>query len=143
MSQAKRAYAEALTRVQRLEKQPGVLEKAGRVGRSFKALLALGEMMADLDPTGSAKLVFSACAEAWEYLEQQEKQDTELNEVVKRLARMIPSAESVKDLAKNDLRETVMDMLGLVEDVSLFILSFRPRRSLGQALRAERVRHKS
>ncbi|KAG9098199.1 hypothetical protein FS749_004408 [Ceratobasidium sp. UAMH 11750] len=63
---AKRAYSEALTRVQRLEKQPGVLGQTGRVARSFKALLTLGEMAADLDPTGSAKLVFAACTQAWE-----------------------------------------------------------------------------
>ncbi|KAG9086618.1 hypothetical protein FS749_003521 [Ceratobasidium sp. UAMH 11750] len=133
---AKQAYSEALNKVQLMEKQQGVLETAGRVGHAFKALLGLGGMMADLDPTGSAKVVFAACTKAWEHLEQQDKEDAELHELVKSLARMIPSVESVKNIANGNLRETVMNMLDLIEDVSFFILNARPRNSLERALRA-------
>ncbi|KAG8731715.1 hypothetical protein FRC10_001560 [Ceratobasidium sp. 414] len=70
-----------------------------------------------------------------QHLEQQEKQDVDLNELVKSLARTVPSVESVKDLADDNLRETVMDMLNLIEDVSLFILNFRPRSSFERAWR--------
>ncbi|KAG8745414.1 hypothetical protein FRC10_008124 [Ceratobasidium sp. 414] len=132
----KRAFAEAVEKVWRLEKQPGLPKTAGRVRDAFKALLTLGSTMADLDPTGSAKIVFSVCTEAWEHLEQRAQQDTDLTELVKSLARMIPSIESVKGLADDNLKDTVMDMLNLIEDVSLFILNSRPRSSFERAWRA-------
>jgi hypothetical protein len=46
--QAKRAYSEAFAKVKQIEKQPGVLEKAGRVGVAFKTLLTLGSTMAEV-----------------------------------------------------------------------------------------------
>ncbi|KAG8775427.1 hypothetical protein FRC12_001492, partial [Ceratobasidium sp. 428] len=58
-------------------------------------------------------------------LEQHDKQDKNLYELVKRLASMAPSIEAVSDLADESLKETVMDMLDLIEDVSVFILSRR------------------
>ncbi|KAG8736098.1 hypothetical protein FRC10_009706 [Ceratobasidium sp. 414] len=45
---AKQVYLEAFSKVQRMEKQPGLIEKAGRVGHAFKALLAVGGMMVDV-----------------------------------------------------------------------------------------------
>ncbi|KAG8780819.1 hypothetical protein FRC12_022553, partial [Ceratobasidium sp. 428] len=69
-------------------------------------------------------------------MEQQEKQDAELNELVKSLARMIPSVESVEDLANGNLRETVTDMLNLIEDVSLFVLNCRPHGSFERLWRS-------
>ncbi|KAG8722371.1 hypothetical protein FRC09_006346 [Ceratobasidium sp. 395] len=133
--EAKRAYLEAFQKAERMENQPGLLEKAGKVGSAFKTLLDLGNLMAkaSLDPTGSAEIVFSVCTKAWEHLEQQEKQDTELHELVKRVARTIPSAESVKDLADDNLKETVTDMLNLAEDMSLFILNTRPQGSFSES----------
>ncbi|KAG8680462.1 hypothetical protein FRC08_016282 [Ceratobasidium sp. 394] len=99
--------------------------------------------MVDLDPTGSAKIVFSVCAEAWEHLEQQEQLDVDLNRLVNSLAQTIPSVDSVKDLADDNLRETVMDMLNLIEDVSLFILNFKPRSSFGRVWRGSEVQEKT
>ncbi|KAG8680990.1 hypothetical protein FRC08_015921 [Ceratobasidium sp. 394] len=61
-----RAYQEAFARTQRMEMKPSVVERTGRVGAAFKALLALGNMMADLDPTGGAKVAFAVCTKAWE-----------------------------------------------------------------------------
>ncbi|KAG9086961.1 hypothetical protein FRC06_002795, partial [Ceratobasidium sp. 370] len=140
---AERAYSEAFAKAQQMEKQPGVLERAGRIRDAFKVLLALGSTMAEsqlggrnviaynmqLDSTSGAKVAFSVCTKAWEYLETQEKQDANLNELVENIAGMIPSVESVRDLADANLRQTVIVMLNLVEDVSLFILSFKSRRS--------------
>ncbi|KAG9126262.1 hypothetical protein FRC07_004185 [Ceratobasidium sp. 392] len=147
--EAKQAYSEAFEKVQRMENQPGLLERTGRVGDAFKTLLDLGSAMADrglllkvpwacmqLDPTGGAGVVFSVCTKAWEHLEQQEKQDVELGELVKSLARMIPSVKSIKSLADENLGETVTDMLNLIEDVSLFILNCRPRGSFERAWRS-------
>ncbi|KAG9121971.1 hypothetical protein FRC07_001833, partial [Ceratobasidium sp. 392] len=133
---AKQAYLEALQKVQRLEKQSGVLEKAGRVGDAFKVFLNLGSLMADLDPTGGAKIVFSVCTAAWEHLERQEKQDEDLNMLVKQMRRTVPSVNSVQAIADDNLKETVMNMLNLIEDVSLFILNFRTGGPIGRALRA-------
>ncbi|KAG9124702.1 hypothetical protein FRC07_010572 [Ceratobasidium sp. 392] len=129
---AKQAYAEALQKVQRLEKRSGILEKAGRVGDAFKVFLNLGNIMADLDPTGGAKVVFSVCTAAWEYLEQQEQQDEDLNVLVRQMRRAVPSVNSVQDIADDNLKETVMDILNLIEDVSLFILNFRTGGSIGE-----------
>ncbi|KAG9081023.1 WD repeat-containing protein 38, partial [Ceratobasidium sp. 392] len=112
-----------------MKEKPGPVEKAGRVGDAFKAILGLGSMMADLDPTGSAKIVMLACTKAWEHLEQQEQEDVDMTELVQRISRMVPSAESVQDLADESLKETVMDMLNLAEDLSLFVLNSRPRSS--------------
>ncbi|KAG9088911.1 hypothetical protein FS749_001766, partial [Ceratobasidium sp. UAMH 11750] len=133
---AKQAYSEAFARAQRMEAQPGVLERAGKVGDAFKVLLALGSAMSELDPTGGAKVAFSLCTKAWEYLETQEKQDAKLCELVENIAGMIPSVESVRDLADADLAETVIAMLNLIEDVSLFILKFKSHGSLERAFRS-------
>ncbi|KAG8793290.1 hypothetical protein FRC12_003231 [Ceratobasidium sp. 428] len=83
--------------------------------------------MAELDPTGGAKVAFSLCTKAWEHLERQEKQGEYLDELVENIAGMIPSIESTKGVADADLSQTVMAMLDLIEDLSLFILTFRPR----------------
>ncbi|KAG8745418.1 hypothetical protein FRC10_008128 [Ceratobasidium sp. 414] len=130
---AKQAYSEAFVRAKQMEKQPGVLERAGRVGDAFKVLLALGSTMAELDPTGGAKVAFSLCTQAWEFLETQEKQEADLNELVENIAGIIPSVESVKVIADADLAQTVVAMLNLIEDVSLFILNFRSRGSVERA----------
>jgi hypothetical protein len=44
---------------------------------------------------------------------------------------MIPSIGSVKELAGANLGDTVRAMLNLIEDVSLFILSYKLRNSFG------------
>ncbi|KAG9089875.1 hypothetical protein FS749_000981, partial [Ceratobasidium sp. UAMH 11750] len=132
---AQQAYAEAFVQAQHMQKQPGVLERAGRIGDAFKVLLALGSTMAELDPTGGAKVAFSLCTKAWEFLETQEKQDADLNELVENIAGIIPSVESVKVIADADLTQTVIAMLSLIEDVSLFILEFSSRGPLERALR--------
>ncbi|KAG9123518.1 hypothetical protein FRC07_014837 [Ceratobasidium sp. 392] len=136
MKAAALAYSEASRKVQHMEKKLESPEKAGGIGNAFKLLLTLGEMMVDLDPTGGAKTVFTICTRAWEHLEQQEKQDVEMNNLVNSLARMTPSIESVKVLANDNLRETALDMLNLIEDVSLFILNCRSRSSFKRALRS-------
>ncbi|KAG9081756.1 hypothetical protein FS749_007415, partial [Ceratobasidium sp. UAMH 11750] len=131
---AERAYQEAFTKAQQMETQPSVVERTGRVGAAFKTLLALGSTMADLDPTGGAKVVFAVCTKAWERLEEQDQQNKKLNKLVEDLAGMVPSLELVKRFANANLGETVMSMLNLVEDVSLFILRFYSRSSLAQML---------
>ncbi|KAG8792821.1 hypothetical protein FRC12_004764 [Ceratobasidium sp. 428] len=137
--EAKRAYLEALKKVEQMEQQPGLLERAGKVGKAFKTLLDLGSLMADLDPTGGAAVAFSVCTKAWEHLERQESQDVELSELVKRMARVIPSIKSLEDKAGSDLKETLMDMLNLIEDVSVFILSTRSRSPFGERYRTVEI----
>ncbi|KAG8711756.1 hypothetical protein FRC08_015491 [Ceratobasidium sp. 394] len=134
MLQAERAYQEAFTKTQGMETKPGVVERTGRVGAAFKALLALGSMMADLDPTGGAKVAFAVCGKAWECLEEQDEQNKKLNKLVEDLAGMIPSLELVKRFANANLGETITVMLDLIEDVSLFILGFYSRDSWTQML---------
>ncbi|KAG9088388.1 hypothetical protein FS749_002210 [Ceratobasidium sp. UAMH 11750] len=125
--EAERAYRVAFIKTQQMESQVGVIQRAGKVGAAFKLLLALGSTMAELDPTGGAKVTFAVCTQAWERLEQQDQQDTDINNFVENLARMIPSIESVERLADARLAETVMAMLNLIEDASLFILNFKSR----------------
>ncbi|KAG8718706.1 hypothetical protein FRC08_004613 [Ceratobasidium sp. 394] len=132
---AKQAYSAAFVKAQQMEKHPGVVERLGNIGDAFKVLLALGSAMSELDPTGGAKVAFSLCTKAWEYLETQEKQDAKLYELVESIAGMIPSVESVKGLADADLAQTVMAMLNLIEDISLFILNFNTHRRLERAFR--------
>ncbi|KAG8712341.1 hypothetical protein FRC09_019984 [Ceratobasidium sp. 395] len=127
--ETEQAYSEAFVKSQQLEKRPGIVQRAGKVGDAFKVLLTLGSAMAELDPTGGAKVAFSLCMKAWESLERQEKQDTKLDELVENIAGMIPSVESIKGVADDDLSQTVVAMLNLIEDVSVFILSFRSRRA--------------
>ncbi|KAG9097865.1 hypothetical protein FRC06_007095 [Ceratobasidium sp. 370] len=133
---AKRAYSEAFVKVRQMEEHPSLLEKAGKVGEAFKVLLTLGSTMADLDPTGGANIVFSVCTMAWEHLENQEKQNEQLGELVENIASMIPSVESIKDLADTNLKQTVAAMLNLVEDVSVFILNYNSRSAWDQTWRS-------
>ncbi|KAG8723257.1 hypothetical protein FRC09_004086 [Ceratobasidium sp. 395] len=130
--ETEQAYSEAFAKSQQLEKRPGIVQRAGKVGDAFKVLITLGSAMAELDPTGGAKVASSLCMKAWESLERQEKQDTKLDELVENIAGMIPSVESIKGVADDDLSRTVVAMLNLIEDVSVFILSFRSRSSIGK-----------
>ncbi|KAG8724739.1 hypothetical protein FRC09_015006 [Ceratobasidium sp. 395] len=154
--QSAKAYSEAFEKARRLEQRPGIVEKAGKVGDAFKVLLELGSTMAEvspeqvnmvegwtlsaymaqLDPTGGAKVAFSLCTKAWECLEKQEKQDASMEELVGSIARAIPSIDSVKGIADANLSLTVTAMLNLIEDVSLFILSYKPQSALQKAWRA-------
>ncbi|KAG8763167.1 POC1 centriolar protein A, partial [Ceratobasidium sp. 428] len=136
VGQARKVYSEALKKVEQMQKQPGLPEISNEVGSAFRPLLDLGSLMIRIDPTGGAEVAFSVCAKAWEHLERQGNRDAELSELVKRLARMIPSVELVKDIADTHLKETLADMLNLIEDVCLFILSAGPRRTFERAFQA-------
>jgi hypothetical protein len=45
---------------------------------------------------------------------------------------MTPSIKSVEELADANLRETIEEMLRLIEDASLFILGYESRGSWGE-----------
>ncbi|KAG8780583.1 hypothetical protein FRC12_022796 [Ceratobasidium sp. 428] len=134
--EADHAYSMAFVKSQQLEKRPGMMQKAGKVGDAFRTLLALGSTMAELDPAGGAKVAFTVCIKAWECFEQQGEQGASLGQLVGDIAGMIPSVESIKGVADDDLSRTITAMLNLIEDVSLFILSFRSRGSIKRAWRA-------
>jgi hypothetical protein len=55
-----------------------------------------------------------------------------LNNLVDNLARMTPSIKSIEELADVNLRETITEMLRLIEDASLFILDYESRSSWGE-----------
>ncbi|KAG8730039.1 hypothetical protein FRC10_003184 [Ceratobasidium sp. 414] len=69
---------------------------------------------------------------AWEHLESQREQNGQLGELVENIAGMIPSVESIKGLADANLKQTVVVMLNLIEDVSVFILSYNSRSAWDQ-----------
>jgi hypothetical protein len=48
VDQAKRSYSDALSKAQQMEKQPSVLERAGKVGNAFKTILSFGSMVAEV-----------------------------------------------------------------------------------------------
>ncbi|KAG9095501.1 hypothetical protein FS749_010340 [Ceratobasidium sp. UAMH 11750] len=133
--EAQQSYLEAFSRAQQVERQPGVVERLGNVGDAFKVLHALGGVISQLDPTGGAKVAFSVCTKAWEYLETQEKHDAKLNELIENIAGMKSSVESVKALANADLAQTVMAIMNLVEDVSVFVLKSKSHRPRERAFR--------
>ncbi|KAG8709400.1 hypothetical protein FRC08_018365 [Ceratobasidium sp. 394] len=124
---AEQAYREAFARAQQLETQTNVPGKTGKAGAAFKVLLTLGDTMAKLDPSGGASMAFVVCTKAWELLEEQDKHNDDIHKLVEDLARMIPPVESVKRLANTNLGQTVMEMLNLIEDVSLFIARSHPQ----------------
>ncbi|KAG9093221.1 hypothetical protein FRC07_011501, partial [Ceratobasidium sp. 392] len=112
VTETARAYTEAFDKVQRMKKQPGIMERTGKAGDAFQVLLVIGGSIA-------------------ECLEKQERLDATLNELVESIAGVKPSIESVKDFADNELTKTVTAMLSLIEDVSLFILKYKSRGSMG------------
>ncbi|KAG9074611.1 hypothetical protein FRC06_010571, partial [Ceratobasidium sp. 370] len=65
-------------------------------------------------------------------MENQEKQDAELDNLVLSLARMTPAVESVRQIADPNLEDTATEMLKLIEDASLFILNYKSRTILGK-----------
>ncbi|QRV82500.1 hypothetical protein RhiJN_10515 [Ceratobasidium sp. AG-Ba] len=128
---AEQAYTEALEKVQETLAQPGLIEKTGKIRDAFGALLALGSTMAELDPTGGAKVAFSVCTMALQRFEEQEKRAAALNALIEGLAGLKPSVESVSDFADANLRETIKNILNLIEDASVFVLNSRPTDWLG------------
>ncbi|KAG8791273.1 hypothetical protein FRC12_009700 [Ceratobasidium sp. 428] len=123
--EAKRAYALALDKVQRIESRQTRLNTSGKLGSAFKTLLDLGSTLSELDPTGGAKVAFSVCSMAWERVEKQEEQDDTLDDLIEQLAKLTPTIKSVQDVANANLEETVTAMLNLIEDASLFILKYK------------------
>ncbi|KAG9101393.1 hypothetical protein FS749_007481 [Ceratobasidium sp. UAMH 11750] len=124
---AEQPYTHALAKAKETQGQQSILNKAGKAGQAFKALIDFGGMVADLDPTGSSKVVVAVCGKAWEYLEQQEKQNVELNNLVESLAAIVSSIKSVEGLANADLGKTIAAMLRLIEDALVFIIGYRSR----------------
>ncbi|KAG9087379.1 hypothetical protein FRC06_002578 [Ceratobasidium sp. 370] len=125
---ADKAYKEALAQAERMI-QPSTQQKTSKLRDAFRSLLEIGSMMAGLDPSGGAKLVFTVCTKAWERLEEQSKLNDDIQRLIRDLARLAPSLELVKRFANTILKETVTDVLNLIEDVSLFILGCYPRDS--------------
>ncbi|KAG9092618.1 hypothetical protein FS749_015567 [Ceratobasidium sp. UAMH 11750] len=119
---AEQAYREAFAKAQQLATKTSVPGRTGNAGAAFKTLLMLGNAVAKLDPSGGAKMAFAVCTKAWELDEEQDKQNEDIHKLVEDLARTIPPIESVKRLADANLGQTVMDMLNLIEDVSLSII---------------------
>jgi hypothetical protein len=69
----------------------------------------------------------------YQHLEQQEKQEGDINSLVEGLASIIPSVESVRGLADSNLGKTVTAMLSLIEDASLFIVNYRSHSSWSES----------
>ncbi|QRV93346.1 hypothetical protein RhiJN_21364 [Ceratobasidium sp. AG-Ba] len=105
--------------------QGSVLEKLGKTGRAFKLLLELGSTLADLDPSGGAKVAFTICTKAWQRLEENDKLKMDLEDFVDNLADIVPSIEDVRGLAGVHLAEATDAMMNLIEDISLFIINFK------------------
>ncbi|KAG9114910.1 hypothetical protein FRC07_007591, partial [Ceratobasidium sp. 392] len=114
---ADKAYTEAFIQAEQMVK-PNTQHKTSKVKDAFRALLELGSTMAELDPSGGAKVVFAVCTKAWEHLEEQSKLNDDVQKLIKDLASLTPSLDLVKRFANAILKETVVDMLNLIEDVS-------------------------
>ncbi|QRV86841.1 hypothetical protein RhiJN_14859 [Ceratobasidium sp. AG-Ba] len=130
-----RAYSEALEHAMVLREQRGSRRKAGKIGEVFERTSALGNMMVEqLDPTGGAKAAIWVCVKAWEHLESQERQHEVPDDLLENLIRIIPTIESIKDVADANVRETVKEIMKLIEDTLGFVLSDRPRSRSERAL---------
>jgi hypothetical protein len=70
----------------------------------------------------------------YQYLEEQDKYCTDLNNIVEGLARIVPSVRTVEELADADLGNTVTSLIYLIEDVSVFIVNYRSRGAWGKLL---------
>ncbi|KAG9103512.1 hypothetical protein FRC07_009975, partial [Ceratobasidium sp. 392] len=127
--EVEQAYQVALVKVGRVEGQSDAVKKNSQASAAFKTLLALGSTVVESVPTAGAKEAFTICANALQHLERQSQQDADLDAFLEDLARTAPSIESVKHLADARLTETVLEMLNLIEDISLFVLGFKSRSS--------------
>ncbi|KAG8770381.1 hypothetical protein FRC12_004301 [Ceratobasidium sp. 428] len=125
--EAKRVYVRALDKVRRIESRRSGLNTSEKLRYAFKTLLDLANTLSELDPTGGAKVAFSACSMVWERIEEQGEQDDTLNDLIERLAKLTPTINSVRDIANAKLESTVIAMLNLIEDTSLFILKYKSR----------------
>ncbi|KAG8694402.1 hypothetical protein FRC09_009877 [Ceratobasidium sp. 395] len=124
---AKRVYVRALDKVQRIESRQSGLNTPEKLRSAFKTLLDLANTISELDPTGGAKVAFSVCSMVWERIEEQGEQDETLNDLIEQLAGLIPTINSVRDITNANLESTVIAMLNLIEDTSLFILKYKSR----------------
>ncbi|QRW15471.1 hypothetical protein RhiLY_14470 [Ceratobasidium sp. AG-Ba] len=127
------AYSEALEHAKTLQRKQSSRIKTRKIGEVFEKTSALSNIMLELDPTGGAKVAVLVCVKAWENLESQEKEDEMLEELLDDLSRTIPTIESVRGVAETNLKETVMDILRLIEDVLVFALGTQPNNRLERA----------
>ncbi|KAG9085562.1 hypothetical protein FRC07_013346, partial [Ceratobasidium sp. 392] len=127
--EAEQVYQVALVKVGGVEGRSNAVKKSSRASAAFKTLLTLGRTVVESVPTAGAKEAFTICANALQHLETQNQQDADLDAFLEDLTRTAPSIESVKHLADARLTETALEMLNLIEDISLFVLGFKSRSS--------------
>ncbi|QRW00933.1 hypothetical protein RhiJN_28951 [Ceratobasidium sp. AG-Ba] len=123
-----RAYSEALEHAKVLLRQQGSTVKVRKIGEVFEKTSALSNAIAGLDPTGGAKAAVWVCVKAWENLDSQEREHEILDDLLEDLSRTIPTIDSVKSVADTNLKETVIDILRLIEDVLAFVLGAQSAR---------------
>ncbi|KAF8599427.1 WD40 repeat-like protein [Ceratobasidium sp. AG-I] len=112
-----------------------VLNNMGKARDAVEAILNIGGVIASLHPMAS--LAFSLATQAWEKLKEQEECDNNVASLATGLGDMLPVIEATTSVAKLAmLKDTIGDMLKLVEDASLFIIEYQ---SNGAAVRVARA----
>ncbi|KAF8597312.1 hypothetical protein BDV93DRAFT_372673, partial [Ceratobasidium sp. AG-I] len=132
---AKQATATALAEAQTKDKQRRLLGRLGPARDALKVIFDFGQAVSELHP--AAKIAFGICTIAWNTLEKQEECDESVEKLVVGLAAMLPFVDQVDKAAKSpQLRRTVMSMMNLIEDASIFVVEYKSDGGPVKGLRA-------
>ncbi|QRV84739.1 hypothetical protein RhiJN_12755 [Ceratobasidium sp. AG-Ba] len=121
--------------IKAIENFPNVLDSLGRARGAVESILGFGSAVAELNPI--AKAALGICTKAWETLKKQDQCDSVMADLVSGLGDMVPVVEAVPDRAKvTRLKDTIADILRLVEDGCNFVIEYRSDGAAVRALRA-------
>ncbi|KAG8694985.1 hypothetical protein FRC08_008138, partial [Ceratobasidium sp. 394] len=131
-SAAQNAQNEANSRV---AMSPSLLESLGRTRDAVETILKIGQSLAELNPV--AKAVVKIFTHAWETLRKQDQCDALVAKLVEEMGDVLPHVAAVEDHAKlGNLRDTLKELLRLVEEASRFVVEYK---SDGAAVRTVRA----
>ncbi|QRV92793.1 WD40 repeat protein [Ceratobasidium sp. AG-Ba] len=112
-----------------------VVECMGKARDAVESIMKVGGALAELHPI--ANIVFGVCNTAWETLKKQDECDSLVAELAAAMGDVIPYITEVENHAKiQKFKDTIKELLLLVEDASRFITHYN---SDGAAVRAVRA----
>ncbi|QRW11282.1 hypothetical protein RhiLY_10281 [Ceratobasidium sp. AG-Ba] len=123
----KQAWTEALSAMNAINQRVHPMDSPKKAARAFEKMAALSEFMAQLDPSGGAQTAVWVCMKALEQLDSQQRPNAVLEDLIESLASTIPTIESVESVADANLKATLVKMQKLVEDTSVYVLTFKQR----------------
>ncbi|KAG8760692.1 hypothetical protein FRC11_015079 [Ceratobasidium sp. 423] len=127
---AERLFSEELDKLNVIEGTYDTIKPNEMVKYPFKSALQFASIVAEALPECTAKTSFLVCMKAWEVLDQQTQLDDTIRAILNGLTRIRDITETMRQVSSSMLatalnwsKEPINEILGLLEEVSLYIFN--------------------